>query len=436
MSPSPTAAAGLRGRWTLAARVAWIIVLVLGLAITFASAPILFERYETLCYRAAQSCLESSQLTPDGLRELEGVGISLQVHAALEVGVGVLTRLVWIAAGALVFALRSDDRMALLVAFFLVSFGTATFATDAVDALVAAHYAWWVPARGLQVLGEVFTILFFLTFPDGRFVPRWTSLLAVAFLAFQIPSDLYPNIYAGSPALELAQSVVFVCFVLGMIGSQVYRYRNVSSPDQRRQTKWVVFGTTLALSLLVILLGPLFFFAPGLARTSPFVLLLLGIVIPLVMLLVPFSVGMAVLRSGLFDIDRVINRTLVYGSLTASLVATYFGGVTLLQWLLRLLTGQEQQPQLVVVASTLAIAALFSPLRRRVQTFIDRRFYRRKYDAAKTLEGFSARLRGGVDLGTLRDDLVAVAIGTVQPEHVSLWLAPAPEGRMGRGGEG
>jgi hypothetical protein len=214
----------------LVARVAWIAVALVALAITAASTPLLFEQYGTLCFRVASSCLERSQLTPEGLRELERIGITLGIYAGLSAGVGVLSKLVWMAVGALVFVLRSGDRMALLVAFFLVSFGTATFAPESVDALVSAHSAWWFPARGLQVLGEVFTVLFFLTFPDGRFVPRWTPFLGVAFLAFQIPSDLFPDIYSGSPSLEITQSLTFMGFVLGIIGSQVYRYRSVSTP--------------------------------------------------------------------------------------------------------------------------------------------------------------------------------------------------------------
>jgi hypothetical protein len=249
--------------WLLVARIAWVAVALLALAITAASTPLLFEQYGTLCFRAPASCLELSQLTPEGLRELEQVGITLGIYAGLTAGVGVLSKLVWVAVGSLVFLLRSGDRMALLVAFFLVSFGTATFAAESVDALVSAHPAWWLPARGLQVLGEVFAVLFFLTFPNGRFVPRWTPLLGVAFLAFQIPGDLFPDIYSGSPSLELAQSLTFMCFVLGMIGSQVYRYRSVSTPTQRRETKWVVFGTTLALSLLLAVVVPLFLSPQG-----------------------------------------------------------------------------------------------------------------------------------------------------------------------------
>jgi hypothetical protein len=131
-----------------------------------------------------------------------------------------------------------------------------------------------------------------------------------------------------------------------------------------------------------------------------------------------------VLRYRLYDIDLLINRTLVYGSLTAVLALVYFGGVAATQAIFRTITGHEEQPQLAVVVSTLVIAALFNPLRRRIQGFIDRRFYRKKYDAAKTLEAFSAKLRDETDLDALSDDLTSVVRETMQPAHVSLWLRP------------
>jgi len=139
---------------------------------------------------------------------------------------------------------------------------------------------------------------------------------------------------------------------------------------------------------------------------------------------VPIAVGFAVLRYRLYDIDVLINRTLVYGSLTVLLASAYVGGVVGLQAVLRGLSGQEST--LAIVASTLAIAALFNPLRRRVQAFVDRRFYRKKYDARKTLEAFSSRLRDETDLHTLSSDLVGVVRETMQPAHVSLWVRPGP----------
>jgi hypothetical protein len=145
-----------------------------------------------------------------------------------------------------------------------------------------------------------------------------------------------------------------------------------------------------------------------------------NIVIPAI----PIAIGIAILRYRLYDIDLLINRTLVYGSLTLMLALVYFGGVTATQAVFTALTRQEEQPQLAIVVSTLVIAALFTPLRRRIQAFIDRRFYRRKYDARKTLEAFSTKLRDETDLDALSGDLVGVVRQTMQPAHVSLWLRP------------
>jgi hypothetical protein len=145
---------------------------------------------------------------------------------------------------------------------------------------------------------------------------------------------------------------------------------------------------------------------------------------------IPVAVGIAVLRHRLYDIEVIINRTLVYGSLTATLVALYFGGIVVLQRVFVLLTGQ--QSTLAVVASTLAIAALFNPLRRRMQSFVDRRFYRRKYDARKTLEAFSVKLRDETNLDALSQDLVGVVRESMQPAHVSLWLRPETVGQRDR----
>jgi hypothetical protein len=207
---------------------------------------------------------------------------------------------------------------------------------------------------------------------------------------------------------------------VSLVWSQVYRYRRVSSETQRQQTKWVVFGLTLGVAGTFPLQVPVDLSWVG--GDTPLTLLFLKMGFALSLMLIPLSIGVAVLRSHLFDIDVLINRTLVYGSLTATLVALYFVGIVVLQRLFVALTGEKST--LAVVASTLVIAALFTPLRRRIQSFIDRRFYRRKYDARKTLEAFSAQLRDETDLNALSDDLVGVVRETMQPVHVSLWLRP------------
>jgi hypothetical protein len=194
--------------------------------------------------------------------------------------------------------------------------------------------------------------------------------------------------------------------IVGAVASVVLRFRR-SRGVERQQMKWFVYAAAL------LLLGPVEGLLPEIVST-----VLFGVVI----IALPTTIGIAVLRYRLYEIDIIINRTLVYGSLTAMLAAVYVSGVATTQTIFRALTGQEQQPQLAIVISTLVIAALFNPLRRRIQSFIDRRFYRRKYDAAKTLEAFSAKLRDETDLDALSDDLVGVVRETMQPAHVSLWL--------------
>jgi hypothetical protein len=419
----------LRGRWLLLARLAWVAVAITALAIVLFSVPSSFEHYRSVCTAASEVCSERAveQPTPEGVRALQDVGLSVRSYALLNVAIDKVLELVWFAVGAIIFWRRSDDRMALLVSVFLVAFGTVTVDPSEANTLISSQPAWWLPVRGVQIVGEICSVLFFLLFPGGRFVPRWTRWLAIAFIAFLISRDLLPDLYARSPALDGVSEWVFLGFVLSLVWSQIYRYRRVSSEAQRRQTRWVVLGTTLAVVGTLPFQLPLdFSLVDG---DTPFVLLLLEMGFALSMLLVPLSISVAVLRSRLFDVDVLINRTLVYGSLTATLVALYFGGIVVLQRVFVVLTGQRST--LAVVASTLLIAALFTPFRHRVQSFIDRRFYRSKYDARKTLERFSATLRDEADLDALSDDLLGVVRETMQPAHVSLWLCPRAEAKRG-----
>jgi hypothetical protein len=204
-----------------------------------------------------------------------------------------------------------------------------------------------------------------------------------------------------------------------------------SGGEQREQIKWLAFAASI-LGLGIFSYGiPASILPVDAGGTDPLWQNLLEDAVTLSFAGIPVAVGIAILRYRLYDIDLLINRALVYGSLTALLAATYFGGVVGLQAALRALSGQEST--LAVVASTLTIAALFNPLLRRVQAFVDRRFYRRKYDAAKTLDAFSAKLRDETDLETLNSELVGVVRKTMQPAHTSLWLRTPAE--VGRGTE-
>ncbi len=417
----------LHGRWLVFARVAWVAVAVTVLAIVVFSVPSSFEHFRSVCTAAFETCSERAvgRPTPEGVRALQDAGLSLSTYALLSVVVDKVADFVWITVGALIFLRRSDDRMALLVSLFLVTFWTTEVAPTDANTLLSSQPAWWLPVRGVQVVGLVCSMLFFLLFPGGRFVPRWTRWLAVAFIAFQVSLGLFPDLYSRSPALEWISFMVFLGIVVSITWSLAYRYRRISSVEQRRQTRWVVFGTTLAVAGSFPFQLPVDLYLLG--GDTPLVLLLFKIGFTLSFLLIPLSVGVAVVSSHLFDIDVLINRTLVYGSLTAMLIGLYFGGIVVLQRLFVVLTGEKST--LAVVASTLLIAALFNPFRHRIQSFIDRRFYRRKYDARRTLEAFSATLRNETDLDALSDDLVVVVKETMQPAHVSLWLRPRAEAR-------
>jgi hypothetical protein len=236
-------------------------------------------------------------------------------------------------------------------------------------------------------------------------------------LGLTVPNPLgiegLPNVYEQLQALMFA--LIFIASASLLV--RLHHARGV----ERQQIKWVAYAGALAAS--ASLLNYTAFEAMDVQWLELF-----GRVPALVGILgIPTAVGIAILRYRLYEIDTLINRTLVYGALTALLVGVYVGSIVLLQGLLRTLTGQESQ--LAIVASTLAVAALFNPLRRRIQGFIDRRFYRRKYDARETLEAFSTKLRDETDLDALRDDLVGVVRETMQPAHVSLWLRPS--GRVG-----
>jgi hypothetical protein len=398
-------------------RVAWVVLAAVVLGLDAAGIPYAYEYYAGVCTQDAQTCFDEGLLTPEGARELRELGLSRGFYAAHDVGLSTIVTLVCFAVAAVIFLRRSDDGMALFTSFVLLLFGGAG-AAGTMQELVGTHPAFWFPVHLLDYASQICFGIFFYVFPDGRFVPRWTRVLAVLSLPLFVLDIFFPQ----SPLATVAEPL-FLVFIGTLVVAQVYRYRRVSTSEQRQQTKWVVFGIAVALVGFVAILG-LFSLIPALWQTAgPLAEMIVETAIYGLLLLIPLSIGVAVLRSRLYDLDVVINRALVYGPLTAALVALYVGSVVSLQYVLQTLTGGGSQ--LAVVASTLLIAALFNALRLRIQGFIDRRFYRSKYDARRTLEAFSTRLREETDLEQLNTELLAVVSTTMQPEHVSLWLKPA-----------
>jgi len=259
-------------------------------------------------------------------------------------------------------------------------------------------------------------------------------LIPVVFVFVPGPLEGHPGVrnpfglegYPWLPFVGVFVVLLLPIFILASAASLVVRYRR-SGEEVREQIKWLAFAASF---VGVVYFGGLItqlLFAPDSLTTNGTPPLWVELERNLLMLGfagVPTAVGFAILKYRLYDIDIIINRALVYGSLSVLLALVYFGSVTVTQEIFQTLTGQGKLPQVAIVASTLAIAALFNPLRRRIQGFIDRRFYRRKYDAAKTLEAFSSKLRDETDLDSLNVELVTVVRETMQPEHVSLWLRP------------
>jgi len=399
-----------RGRWLLPARVAWVAVAIVTLGTFAISIP---SRYAELAHTTENVSVALAEL-----------GLSASAYALYNVALDTIFVSAFATVAIVIFWRRSDDPVALLVATMLVVWGPLNGLFLPTPSAIAEPYPILGAALGqtLTYIGYITWMLFFYLFPSGRFVPRWTRWLALIYGVF------FFGLWNFTPFGPLSWPLpLFTAAVLAVWGSflmaQIYRYARVSSQTERQQTKWVVFGVAVAIVgtlATVFTIGAAVDLSPR--EVGPRMLSML--LMDASGLMIPLSIGIAMLRSRLFDIDVVINRTLVYGSLTVVLALVYFGGVTATQALFSALTGQQKLPQLAVVVSTLAIAALFNPLRRHVQAFIDRRFYRRKYDARKTLDAFTSRLRDETNLDTLGGDLVGVVRETMQPAHASLWLRP------------
>ena len=398
----------LSGRWLFIGRATWAILVMLTLASFVILLPSYYAQLQTVCTNPTCALV---QPTPESVHAMQRLGLSASSYATFTLMLTLVTALVCFLVSGVIFWRKSDDWMALLVALTEVVSGTLFVSY----ALLESQASWRWLAVVSNVFGHAVLFLFASLFPNGKFIPRWSRWITVGWIIWSLL--FYTVLHTVPFAYNM---LVLVSGLACALFAQIYRYRYASSLTQRQQIKWVVLAACLAIVLVIVLDVPNLIF-PVTGQTGSFYRLFVsGPADILAVLLIALSLGFAIFRYRLYDIDIIINRTLVYGSLTVILALVYFGMVVGLQALLRGLINQDNS--VAIVISTLAIAALFQPLRWRIQRIIDRRFYRRKYNATRTLEAFSATLRSEINLIQLQEHLLKVVQETVQPSSVSLWL--------------
>jgi hypothetical protein len=404
----------LQGRWLIFARVGWGVLVILTLTIFFASLPSYIALLQTPCVGPACGYL---QLSPEQAATLIGIGLFPGAFTAYTVALTCVLMVVCLVVSTVIIWRRPDDRMAFIVAIFLVTLSPFNVMFN----VSSSSSPWQVPNDCLSFLFVTLLPLILALFPSGHFVPRWMRWPVIAFLVVQAPFTFVQGLATLQVSAVSVGFLVNISMCAILVVVQWYRYRRISSPLERQQTKWVVFGfAVFIISLFIEAVSYLVF--PVAALPDSLYLPAYSAVEGILILFIPLSFGFAMLRSRLWEIDAIINRTLVYGVLTASLALIYLGLIFGLQALLRGIISQNSS--VAIVISTLAIVALIQPFRRRIQRIIDRRFYRSKYDAARIVAAYSSTLRNEVDLEQLSEQLVAVVQETMHPTHLSLCLRP------------
>lgn len=421
------------------ARGVWIVLVPLSLVAFVAGLPARYEelRAETLHFRPLLTSLR-----PDALPPPLDSWLSSPLYAPAMLALEILVMAVCIAAAVLLFWRRHDERMAIVASLSLVGYGVLFL--PPLDALAATHPALSPLVRGLQAFGLETSLLLFYVSPDGHFRPRWTGPLAVLWTLWTVASVFMPSssfdFLHGRPHVVTprAFALPWLLICLAWYGSgllaQLVRYRHISTPQQQQQTKWVLIGWTAVIAFYAALVFPRVAF-PALSAPGPLDLLYRAVGVPgfeAALLLAPIPITISMLRYRLWDVDVVLNRALVYGLVTLALGLVYVVSIVALEAIFRGASGQDSP--LAIVLSTLACAWLFQPVHRRIRRGVDRRFYRRRYDAARLIEEFGNGVRSEVELSALLDDLIAVVQQSMQPAHISATLLPvrtAPRQRDG-----
>ena len=393
----------LSRRWLLIVRAAWVVLAAIVLGLDLAGIPYAYEQ-------------AASVLTAENARELRELGISREFYASYNgAGLSTFVTLIFFAVAGVIFWRRSSDPMALFGSFTLLVFGGAAV-TGTMHDLADAHPSFWFPVSVLDYIGQVSFSVFFYLFPDGRFVPRWTPWLALAIALLFVPATFFPD----SP-FNLFGGPFFIVFIGSLLLAQVYRYRRVSNPAQRQQTKWVVFGSVVALVgfSVIIALGLLFF---ATREPGPLGELVRDTLIYGFILLIPLSIGVAILRYRLWDIDLIINRALVYGTLTACILGIYVLAVGYLGVLL-----QARGSLAVSLIATGVVAVLFAPLRDRLQRSVNRLMYGERDDPYRVLSRLGQRLEATLEPRAVLPTVAETVAHALKLPYVAIELKRSEE---------
>ena len=410
--PSSASATGTTSAVTLnSARVAWGAVAALCLALFVASLPTRVAELQRVIPGGSTTQLGEIAM-PRAL--LIGGAATLEIGAAL----------VYFILATLIFWRRHDELRAIEMSVFLLAFGAAL--PGAAFAVMSSTPIWRITPTLLQAIGWAALLLFAFRFPNGQWSPRWSRWVVPLWLLWVASFFLFAErVFAGRPHWIFYSYLIWVAWFGPAVCAQLYRYLWDSTPLQRQQSKWVALGFVCALvGVLGASVEQVIALSQGYSgqRNLGFMLLALVVVI-CSSLPMPISIAIAILRHNLFDIDRLIKITLLYSTLTVILGGAYVAVVGVSQALLRGVTSLADSSSLALVVSTLGVAALFQPLRRRMQVAIDRRFYRRRYDAARIAAAFAESLRNELDLSELHQRLIDATYRTMRPQHISLWLA-------------
>ncbi|HEX8036953.1 MAG TPA: hypothetical protein VF510_24055, partial [Ktedonobacterales bacterium] len=364
-TPSATSNRRLHGLALLLARAAWLVVAALACGLYIASTLTLLGQMRGPC--PPEICIHG-QVPPAVVHALADLHLSVGFYGWYTLGLNIFFAVGYVAIAVLLFWRRSHDPLALYISLTLLVFGTVSFNYGPVTRLVASSPGWQWPVETLEFLGVAAVGVLGYVFPDGRFVPRWTILGAVAFALWFLPAYLWPySPFSMGTWPGVALFATWAFFLIAAGATQIYRYRRVSTPAQRQQTKWVVFGIVAASICYYAGRLVLFYLDKPLLTTPRAVLANLagGMLIQVGFLLIPICMGIAILRHRLFDIDLIIRRTLVYTLLVASLTLLYEGGALVIEKVLLALTGQVSFPAQVVAA--FGVGALAERVYRRIE---------------------------------------------------------------------